>query len=136
MTDTQRELRRNIQTNLLRLMTREDLTQTDLAEKMNVSITTIHKWVHGQNIPRMDRIDELARILGATRSDILSDKTTSYYTDMHCMVCIYKKQTPSGACFWGSQSTTVPPWSIPFQLHDPRLPEIVNPCRCRAVNCA
>lgn len=81
MTDTQRELRRNIQTNLLRLMTREDLTQTDLAEKMNVSITTIHKWVHGQNIPRMDRIDELARILGATRSDILSDKTTDYYTD-------------------------------------------------------
>lgn len=53
---------------------REDknLTQSELAQLLDVSDKAVSKWENGQAIPRMDTFEKLAEILGTTIEDILS----------------------------------------------------------------
>lgn len=48
-----------------------EMTQADLAEKLNVSPSTVAKWEQGQNIPPLDRFAEILELL--TNKDIIKD---------------------------------------------------------------
>lgn len=65
------EIRKVFQRNLTSLMESRALSQVDLAKALNVSNTTVNNWVLGYNVPKMDRIDEICRVLQVTRIDFL-----------------------------------------------------------------
>ncbi|MPN63422.1 hypothetical protein SDC9_211181 [bioreactor metagenome] len=46
------------------------LIQSELAEKLGVSQSTIAMWETGESKPRADKLPELARILGCTIDDL------------------------------------------------------------------
>lgn len=82
MDEFKQEIRRYFQNSLIRLMARDDLSQADLAALIGVSSTAINNWVLGYNVPRMDRIDQLADVFHVPRSELIGDpmqSPISYY---------------------------------------------------------
>ena len=74
-------LRSTFRQNLIRLMEEKDLTQLDLAKAIDVSNTTINNWVLGYNIPKMHRIDDLCRIFGVSRSELIGEPQEAYFSN-------------------------------------------------------
>ena len=70
------DLREVFKQNLLRLIDIKKCTQRDIADYMHVSRPTVHSWVSGQKIPRMDKIDRLASFFECSRIDLMCKKTT------------------------------------------------------------
>ena len=50
-----------------------DLSQTDLAEKMEIKRTTVSMWETGASMPTADKLMKLARVLGCTVDELLAD---------------------------------------------------------------
>lgn len=50
------------------------MTQMELAEKMNVSQSTVGMWEIGVNKPRTDKLKQLAKILNCTVDDLLREE--------------------------------------------------------------
>ena len=48
-------------------------TQQDLINDLNFSSSTVSQWCSGKNIPRMDRMKDIATYLGIDRTDLLRD---------------------------------------------------------------
>ena len=57
---------------ICKLREEKEMTQSELAQKLDVSDKAVSKWENGQAIPRMDTFEKLAEILGTTIDDILS----------------------------------------------------------------
>jgi transcriptional regulator with XRE-family HTH domain len=51
------------------------MSQTELAEKLNVDQTAISKWETGEAMPRADKLPELAKTLGCTIDDLFKTET-------------------------------------------------------------
>ena len=56
---------------LLTLRKSLDLTQEQLAEKLNVSRQSVSKWESGQSVPELDKIVALSVIFGVTKDSLL-----------------------------------------------------------------
>ncbi len=50
------------------------LSQVALAEKLNVGQSTVAMWETGENVPRADKLPELAKILGCTIDDLFKEE--------------------------------------------------------------
>ncbi len=50
-------------------------TQKDLAKELNISKSVVSSWCTGVRIPRMDKIDMLAKYFNVTRADIIANRT-------------------------------------------------------------
>lgn len=55
---------------------REDmgLTQTEAAEKLNVSQSTVSMWETGSNLPRVEKLREIAGLYNCTVDDLLKEE--------------------------------------------------------------
>ncbi len=51
------------------------LTQSELAEKLNVLQSTVAMWESGDNTPRTEKLPELAEILKCTIDDLFDTKS-------------------------------------------------------------
>ena len=60
--------------NLNYYMTKKDVTQVELAEKLSVSAAAVNKWTKGTSIPRMNKIHKICHILGVQRSELLQPR--------------------------------------------------------------
>ena len=60
--------------NLKRLMERQGLKAVDLAELMGVSKSTISQWLRGAKLPRMNKVERMARILDCTTSALMEEQ--------------------------------------------------------------
>lgn len=47
--------------------------QQDLIDDLSISSSTVSQWITGKMFPRMDKIETLAKYLGVSTSDLLSD---------------------------------------------------------------
>lgn len=76
-------VRKNFQRNLNNYLKANKMNQADLSEKLGVSSATTSDWSTGKKVPKMDRIEEVAKILGVTSSDMLADENEAkiYYLD-------------------------------------------------------
>lgn len=63
--------------NLNRYMAKNNVTQLELAEYMNVSQATISNWCKGIKMPRMDKIDRICKYFNINRSDLMDSHTLS-----------------------------------------------------------
>lgn len=57
--------------NLEHYLNVRNLKQADLARGLGVSEATISKWLSGKSSPRMKKIDDICKILGVKREDLL-----------------------------------------------------------------
>ena len=60
--------------NLNYLLQINNMTQAELANKMNVSTATTSNWCKGIKLPRMDKVDKMCTIFGCYRSDLMEYK--------------------------------------------------------------
>lgn len=51
-----------------------DMTQAELAKRLNVGTTSVYNWCNGIKTPRMDKIDAMCGIFNCKRSDLMEDK--------------------------------------------------------------
>ena len=64
----------NISNNLMRLLNDNNMTRTDLAKILNVSESTVGKWILKKSVPRMGIIEDIADYFNVNKSDILEYK--------------------------------------------------------------
>lgn len=66
--------------NLKYYMGKNRKTQSDLIKDLNLNRSSISSWVNGTRLPRMDKVDKLAKYFGIKRSDLIEEnKTNDYY---------------------------------------------------------
>ena len=59
------------------LREKQNMTQTDLAEKLGVSSKTVSKWETGKGLPDLTLIDPLARALGVSVMELMSGESVT-----------------------------------------------------------
>lgn len=68
--------------NLRNLMEKNNKTQVDLIKDLGITRSAISTWVNGTRLPRMDKVDLLARYFHCNRSDLIeepNEDTSGYY---------------------------------------------------------
>lgn len=67
--------------NLNFYLNKNDKTQLDLANHLNVSTSAVSAWCRGAKTPRMDKVDAMCKYFGIKRSDLMEDKSgqETYY---------------------------------------------------------
>lgn len=68
---TEKELNREIATNIVRLLDTRNRTQQELAEFVGVTQAAVSSWCSGLKTPRMNKIDKICEFLDVPRSAIL-----------------------------------------------------------------
>lgn len=61
--------------NLKELLRENDVTQAELALKLNVSATSVSNWCKGEKAPRMDKVDAICKLFNCRRSDLMEEHT-------------------------------------------------------------
>lgn len=70
--------------NLKTYMELNNINNVELSKKLNVSESTVGKWLLQKSIPRMGIIEKLSIIFNIEKSDLIEDKTSinnGYYHD-------------------------------------------------------
>ena len=60
--------------NLRYYMDLKGKTQIDIINDLDINKSSISSWVNGTRLPRMDKVEMLARYLGISRSDLIEDR--------------------------------------------------------------
>lgn len=55
---------------------KNDMTQLELAKRLNVGTTSVYNWCNGIKTPRMDKVDAMCSIFNCNRSDLMVEKST------------------------------------------------------------
>lgn len=63
--------------NLRKYMSLNNKTQVDLINDLGFNKSAISTWCNGTRLPRMDKVDALAKYFGIRRSDLIEDKSES-----------------------------------------------------------
>lgn len=53
------------------------LTQAVVAEKLGITAASVCQWETGKNLPRAEKLPEIATLYGCTVNDLLSDEEES-----------------------------------------------------------
>mgnify|MGYP000050902462 CR=1 FL=1 len=72
--------------NLRKYMNLNNKTQVDLINDLGFNKSAVSTWCNGTRLPRMDKVDALAKYFGIRRSDLIEDKPETqeqqtYYLD-------------------------------------------------------
>ena len=62
--------------NLRYYMNLHGKSQTDLINDLHINKSAISTWYNGTRLPRMDKVDALAKYFGINRSDLIEDKSS------------------------------------------------------------
>lgn len=63
--------------NLKKYMSLNNKTQVDLINDLGFNKSAVSTWCNGTRLPRMDKVDALAKYFGIRRSDLIEDKSES-----------------------------------------------------------
>lgn len=63
--------------NLKKYMDLYDKTQTDLINDLGFNKSAVSTWCNGSRLPRMDKVDLLAKYFNINRSDLIEEKDES-----------------------------------------------------------
>ena len=72
-----KEVNKNIAKNIKNYMEALDITQVELARRLNCANTSVSMWTQGEATPRMDKIDKMCEIFHCTRQDLISENPKS-----------------------------------------------------------
>lgn len=57
--------------NLTDFLTKNNITQYELATRMGVAPSTVSSWCSGEKMPRMDKVEWMASFFGITKSELI-----------------------------------------------------------------
>lgn len=77
-------------TNLKRKMEDAGKTRRDICEALGFSYYTVTDWVNGKKMPRMDKVEMLAKYFGCLISELIEEKNLTTETDSE--MSIQKKE--------------------------------------------
>lgn len=60
--------------NLRRFLAMKGMTGRDFAERLGEKESTVSRWLTGKREPRLDKIAEMAKVLGCSVPDLLSEE--------------------------------------------------------------
>ena len=63
--------------NLRYYMNKCDKSQIDIVNDLGYDKSAVSTWFNGSRLPRMDKVDALAKYLGVRRSDLIEEKAIS-----------------------------------------------------------
>ena len=75
------EIRDNISKNLKKYMEEKDINNKELANILNVSESTVGKWLLKKSVPRMGIIEQISNYFNIEKSDLLEDKRKQQIAD-------------------------------------------------------
>lgn len=82
---SEEDYKRIFSNNLNYFMSLNGKTQIDLVNDLGFNKSAVSTWCNGTRLPRMDKVDALAKYFGIRRSDLIEDKSdkqsNGYYTD-------------------------------------------------------
>ena len=71
--------------NLRYYLNKNNMTQAELAKRLNVGTTSVYNWCNGIKSTRMDKVDAMCDIFKCKRSNLIEDKEhveeNEYYLD-------------------------------------------------------
>lgn len=59
--------------NLRHYLELNNMTQLELSKRLHVGTTSVSNWCTGTKSPRMNKVDEMCRIFGCRRSDLMEE---------------------------------------------------------------
>lgn len=68
-------------TNLKRKMEEANKTRRDIVDALGFSYFTVTDWVNGKKMPRMDKVEQLAKYFGCLKSDLIEQKNPTTEID-------------------------------------------------------
>ena len=80
MTINEKDVADVFRRNLAHLLDRENYSRTELARRVDVTVTTVSNWLNGDAIPGMRKIQEIAHVFDVAITDLIGD--TSYYSNL------------------------------------------------------
>ncbi len=60
--------------NIYEAMKRKEITVIELAEMLGISFQSVYKYIHGINLPDINRLFMISRILDTTVDDLIAKK--------------------------------------------------------------
>lgn len=70
---SEQEFNKLFSKNLNFYLNKYELTQADLAKRLNVSTASVSNWCRGIKTPRIDKVDAMCEIFHINRSDLMTD---------------------------------------------------------------
>ena len=77
--------------NLIKLRTENNLTQTELAEKLNYTDKSISKWEHGETTPPIDVLKDIADLYNVSLDYLVTETPDEFYDKKYNV----KENTPN-----------------------------------------
>lgn len=71
---SEQEYQRIFSFNLKRIMNDKGKSQIDIIRDLGFNKSSVSTWVNGTRLPRMDKVDALAKYFGVKRSDLLEQR--------------------------------------------------------------
>lgn len=62
--------------NLRLYLDKNNMTQLDLAKRLNVGTTSVSNWCNGLKSPIMDKVDAMCKLFNCSRTDLMEDNTS------------------------------------------------------------
>lgn len=86
----------NFRKNLNHLMASKNLTQSDIAKSLNVSLSCVNHWCLGFAMPRGETFIMLARLLNVAPSTLLGNQSAFSTMDEEKLLTIYRSLSQTG----------------------------------------
>lgn len=71
---SEQEFNRVFSKRLRYYLAKYEITQAELARRLNVGTTSVYNWCNGIKSPRMDKIDAMCGLFHCRRSDLIEEK--------------------------------------------------------------
>ena len=76
--------------NLRYIMEKKGITQADICRELNIPSATISNWYTGQRYPRINKMQELAEMLGVTYSTLTTENGIQDYDDQQRLEALHQ----------------------------------------------
>lgn len=125
-------------TNLRYYMDLQNKPQIDIINNLGVNKSTVSSWCNGTRLPRMDKIDILAKYFDINRSDLLEEKSKealiisnskiskTFAHNINTLLSKYDKTQAELATYMNVSQATVSNWCKALKM--PRMDKIDRIC--------
>ena len=76
--------------NLRYIMEKKGITQADICRELNIPSATISNWYTGQRYPRIDKMQQLADMLGVAYSTLTTENGLKDYEDQQRLEALHQ----------------------------------------------
>ncbi len=88
------KIKDNIAVNLVFFLKERNMTQKELAEKLDVARSSVTNWIKNNNLPDIDVLQQICEILNITLADLLGIDLNDSYTEIEKKIIMQYRNKP------------------------------------------